>query len=526
MFGKTGGKYHPAIAAAAIAGVFFIFGLVTLDDFGVTWDEPLHFRAGDLYLDQILNPEKPGIISTAEFEDDIQFYGPVFDICTALSNRILSARMGLMPEDNARHLPILLAGSLTIFFSTLLASAAFSPGVGILSGLFLAAFPRFVGHSFNNPKDIPLAFIFVLCLFFFYRRLYTGKRVFSLLLLLVGGVGFATRVQYLVAPIVIITLIIVYNGIYREPGRSLWSGWTSHWDILLALIMTIPLGMLVWPYFWSSPLEKFYSMVDFYLHHRIQAQLLIRYLGEDYIPGLTLPWHYAPVMLAITTPLFTLVSILIGLGSMTCSLVRRRSSEKVKFSSSLVILWIGIGLLPFMLPGQRVYGGIRHFLFVVPGLSIAAAVGIDSLLSRARGKIRRPARAAAALLFLLLIISTYSYHPYYTVYFNSLVGGPKGAFNRFSVENWGNAYKAACRWLNREAAEGSTVLALIAEQIPRWYLRPDITVLSPDAAAGPPARYDYSIYILRDIDPLIFPDKEPVFQVKVKGQPICNVHHW
>ncbi len=519
-------KYHPAIAATVIAGFFFLFGLVTLDDFGVTWDEPLHFRAGDLYLEKIFDPEKPLVIAEEDFPEDIQYYGPVFDIWGSFNNRLFSERLSLLPEENARHLHLLLAGALTIFFTVLFSSEAISPQVGIYSGLFLAAYPRFVGHCFNNPKDIPLTLIFVLCLFLFHRRVITGKKIYSFLLLLTGAVGFATRIQYLLVPVVIIVGVIVYNSTDRQNIRSFWGRITNFWDIPLVLFLTIPLGMLFWPYFWTAPLERFQSLIDFYLHHRVQAQLLIRYLGADYIPGLTLPWHYAPVMLTITTPLITLAWLLPGLGVMIIALLAKSGDNRRKFSFNLILIWIVVGLLPFMLPGQRVYGGIRHFLFVIPALCVTAGVGLESLRARFARRSRYMTRIAVALLFILLYISTYSYHPYYTTYYNTLVGGPRGAFGRFSVENWGNAYKKTCRWLNRNAPEGSTVLALVAEQIPRWYLRPDITVLGPTSAHLSPAHYDYSIYILRDIDPLLLPDKPPVFQVKVKSQPLSNVHHW
>lgn len=525
MFGSKTRKLHPAIAAAAIAGLFFLFGLVTIDDFGVTWDEPLHFRAGDLYLDRILDPEKSALISEDDFIEDIQYYGPVFDIWAAFNTRLLSDRWGLFREKNARHLHLLLAGALTIFFTVWLSSETISLQVGIFSGLFLTAFPRFVGHSFNNPKDIPLACIFVLCLFLFQRRLFTGRKSYSLMLLLAGAVGFATRIQYLLAPVVIILSLIVYVSINIRHYRTFWSGIKSFWDIPLVLVMTVPLGMLFWPYFWTAPLDRFQSLIDFYLHHRVQAQLLIRYLGEDYIPGLSLPWHYVPVMLAITTPLVTLGSMVAGFFAIFAGLLRQSGSENRRYCYALVLIWIAVGLIPFMLPGQRVYGGIRHFLFVVPALCVTAGVGLESILARFKARSRRAAQAAAAVLFLLLLVATYSYHPYFTIYYNALVGGPRGAFGRFSVENWGNAYLPACRWLNRNAPEGSTVLALVAEQIPRWYLRPDINVLGPSAARLSPANYDYSIYIVRDIDLLLL-DKPPVFQVKVKGQPICYVHQW
>jgi hypothetical protein len=38
-------------------------------------------------------------------------------------------------------------------------------------------------------------------------------------------------------------------------------------------------------------------------------------------------------------------------------------------------------------------------------------------------------------------------HPYQLVYFNSLVGGPSGAQNRFEMDYWGFSYKEAMQWL-------------------------------------------------------------------------------
>ncbi len=525
MYGNQGWKSRPAITAALIAGIFILFGLVTLDDFGVTWDEPLHFRAGDLYLERLLDPEESAIFSEEDFERDIQYYGPVFDIWGAINHRIFTVRLSLMPEDNARHLHILISGGLIIFFTSLLASRAFSPRIGFFSGLFLAAFPRFVGHSFNNPKDIPLALVFVVCLYVLFRRVESGKRGYSLLLILAGGVGFATRIQYVVIPAVAVASLIIYNSINKDKYCSAGKRLSTWWDVPGAFLLTVPLGMLLWPYFWSSPLEKLRSMLEFYLYYREQARLLILYLGEFYTPGIDLPWHYVPVTLVVTTPLLTLASSLVGLAVLFVLSGKKSRAGGTRFAACLIPVWIVLGLLPFMLPGQRVYGGIRHFLFVVPALCIAAGAGLDFILSRFRGRYRYPARAAAAILFLLLFISTYSYHPYYTTYHNSLVGGPRGAYGRFSLENWGNAYKAACLWLNRNAPEDSTVLALVAEQVPRWYLRPDITVLGPESAHLPPEHYDYSVYIVRDIDPLLT-ERAPVFQIQVKGHPICNVHRW
>jgi hypothetical protein len=54
----------------------------------------------------------------------------------------------------------------------------------------------------------------------------------------------------------------------------------------------------------------------------------------------------------------------------------------------------------------------------------------------------------------------------------------------------------------------------------------DIRVLRPKYANVPGISYDYSIYLIRDLDMLKNKNKKPVYSISVKGQPICNVHQW
>ncbi|MEA1927869.1 MAG: glycosyltransferase family 39 protein [Candidatus Auribacterota bacterium] len=497
-----------------------------LGDFGITWDEPVHFASGDLYLNRILDPGEVLYFSESDFQGAMQYYGPFFDIWGALNYRIFFEGLGWLAGDNARHLHLLIAGFLTVVFTYLLVKKALSPRIAVFSALFLIAFPRFIGHSFNNPKDIPLACIFVISVYFYYLRLTTGKKRFSMLLLVAGGIGFATRFQYVMLPVLIITFTIIYICIKNIKQNSCLREFISFWDVFAAIILCLPLGILFWPYFWSDTLVKLQRMAEFYIYHPEQAKLLIRYWGEDYIPGQNMPWHYAPVMLIITTPLITLGAFLLGLLRIISWNKRKGDDQERRLFLLLPVLWIVIGITPFIIPGQRVYGGIRHFLFIVPALCIIAAIGMEALVKWTSKKIKSWSYMVVAGLFLLLFVSVYSYHPYYTVYYNKLVGGPQGALERFSLENWGNSYKKACKFINNIAPPNATILVMLIPDVPRFYLRPDIRVVGQEYAQKPGAMYDYSLYIIRDIDLLKKKDKEPIFSISVKGQPICNVHQW
>ncbi len=523
-------RLPPASFGVILSAAYLIFCLLSLPDFGITWDEPDHFVRGDFYLRKLFH-HSTGQINSKEVAANLEYYGPFFDILSSLSNRLLTVDWRLIPSDCARHLPLVIAASVTVLFTYLFTLRAYSAGSAFLATLFLISFPRFIGHSFNNPKDIPIAMITIICFYLLYLRITTDRMRYSLLLAIVGGIGFATRIQYVIILIIIIIYTIIIWIILKIWKKTEKIRPTKFWDIGLALFMSIPLGIAVWPYFWSESFKKLISLFNFYYLHQQQTPLEILYAGSYYVPGVNLPWHYAPVILLITTPILTLAAFSAGMGVMFVKtsqqlLSERRGENEMKYFI-LLFLWIGLGLVPFVVPGQRVYGGIRHFLFIVPAICMSAGVGSEAVFSRLQRTIRRSwAYLLIGSLFALQFFGVYSYHPFYTVYYNQLVGGPRGVSGRFQLENWGNAYKKACLWLNRRAPVGATILALVAPQIPRYYLRHDIRVLGPEYSPISPTEYDYSMYIIRTDVPLRVKMFQPVFSLSVKGQPLVKIHRW
>ncbi len=517
--------------ALVVSLIYLLFALFVLDDFGVTWDEEVHFAAADVYLDKIVEEGVGAAFSRSDFPGSMEYYGPAFDIWGSLNYRVFHRKLGWLAAENARHLHLIIVAALTVFFTYLFVRTAHSTRAAVFSSLFLVAFPRFLGHSFNNPKDIPVTLIFLVSFYLLFLRVKTGKRIFSLGLAVAVGIGFSTKITYVVAPIVILSYIILYYIIQVISRKMPIGRLFAAWDVLLALVAGLPVGVIFWPYLWSDTLTRLLEIFRFFYYHQEQSKLSIIYWGEYYEPGRDLPWHYGPIHLLITTPLITLGSIILGLSAILISAVKRKITLPAgrvsgRFSL-LLLLWVVIGLVPFVIPGQRVYDGIRHFLYIVPPLCMIAGVGLDCLVTSFRGLLgAKFSRPAVGLIFLLLFISVFSYHPFYTVYYNELIGGPRGAFNRFSLEYWGNAYKPACRWLNRNAPDGSTVLVLMAPHIARYYLRDDIIVLPPSHARLPRRAYDFSLYTIRDDDPLLARDAEAVYAITVKGQPIVRVHRW
>jgi hypothetical protein len=99
--------------------------------------------------------------------------------------------------------------------------------------------------------------------------------------------------------------------------------------------------------------------------------------------------------------------------------------------------------------GAVLYDAWRHTFFVYPALLIMALVGLvfvaKYLAGRFTGRAYTIGVAGLVCLVGWGVISSAGfmvrYHPHQNVYFNSLVGGPGGAVNRFEMDYWGLSYR-------------------------------------------------------------------------------------
>ena len=69
-------------------------------------------------------------------------------------------------------------------------------------------------------------------------------------------------------------------------------------------------------------------------------------------------------------------------------------------------------------------------------------------------------------------------HPYQYIYYNSLVGGAKGAFRNFELDYWGTSYREAALYINQVAPANSTVLVGDPVGVFWDYARPDLHLTS------------------------------------------------
>jgi hypothetical protein len=118
---------------------------------------------------------------------------------------------------------------------------------------------------------------------------------------------------------------------------------------------------------------------------------------------------------------------------------------------------LGLFLLGFAIVFPVVYAiaikavlfdGMRHFIFALPPIAVAAALVGDRALSRLSGMpYRQPVYAALGLYGIAHIGTMVMLHPDQYVYYNAFVGGVEGAQRKFKLDYWANSYAEAVRGL-------------------------------------------------------------------------------
>jgi len=483
---KNAAAAHPFFSWAIVYGLFhFLLITATFRHYGVVWDETIQAICGKLSLNFFTSGFKD--TSTYDFQN-IRFYGPFFEILTTIV-----APWKTMPNYAMRHFLTALTGLGTGLGVIAFGRAWGRLSVSIFASLFLLLMPSFYGHEFFNSKDMPFACGVTWTLFALTRFLADKEPGWRKAIGLGVAAGLTLAIRPGAAP-----LLVAFSA----PAMALIV-WQRRFQpilkpLLIRCVAVIAIAWLLmiafWPWAYASPLlNPLRAMIE---ASHLHADIYSLYMGETLKINLQ-PWHYLLVFTLITTPLPLLLlagggaaatlKSLPSLGPDSASLdensvpqrgrkarreaarAQRRETNKrrppsqgvgriaddLPLPACVLLSWT---LLPqglFLVLRPNVYDGIRHFLFMLPGLALFAGVGATAMLARIPAKIKRFGVALLLLACLWPLPAMLRLHPYEYTYYNELVGGLKGAAGRFETDYWLQSYNEAADWVNLEARKFS-----------------------------------------------------------------------
>ncbi|MCD5401372.1 glycosyltransferase family 39 protein [candidate division NPL-UPA2 bacterium] len=437
-----------------LLGLFTFFLIAfTINQPGLTWDEANFIPSSLSYLDwfrQLRSADAfaPEVIT--RYWLPTREHPPLAKLLSGLTILLFHEIAGLIAS---ARLSVALSFSLLLVLVYSLVRQFWSWKAGLFASLSLLIMPRLFGHAHLASLDVPMSLLSILVVFSFLQGINNWK--WSLLLGLFFGLALATKVNALFLPFPLLIWAHLYHR--RQYANN-----------IMAMLFISPLVFIaIWPWLWVNIPQRLLE----YLALKIQRSAIpVYYLGRTYgeVPP---PWHYPFLMTAITIPSGLLITGLAGFiraiksslkvpGIKTSSLLNSSASDHHKIGM-LIIFNTLFPLLLISLPGVPKYDGVRLFLPAFPFLAMLSGLGLEWLAEKAssffrkRLSLRRTIHLPLLLGLLFLGINTWplvSIRPYYLSYYNSLVGGVRGA-RELGMETtyWGDTMtQTVLDYLNRQ----------------------------------------------------------------------------
>lgn len=490
----------------AIAVVLAVVLPVMSLDAGTSGDEGYNVEQGRNVVNWF---ETKGADTTCFNYQNMKYYANSTDVIAEYVNR----KCGVEDIHVTRHIFNSLIGWLAILAVGLIACLIGGFRAGVFAMLLLFLSPRFLGHTFNNPKDIPFAAAVIMAIYgiFLFLKQFPKVKWYTFVILIlsiafaisvrVGGLilvgyfglfGFAYLVKILIErSISNRKQNITVNQAGKKPVkkvakkqkfspsfvklliRMLWMG-------ALICVVAYFLGLLLWPYALKGPIKNVVESYGAMAHF----DQLIRQLFEGvFIYSDGLPWYYLPKLILLTTPIAVFIGAILYFFFGMFKKDNWFYAGCLWFAFLFPVAWI-------IYTDANVYCGWRHVLFCYPPLAALAGLGFSGLVGwmvrilkaekpeptaeadapAQEGTKPRLIRVGVNVLGTALLLGLMANpirhivvnHPYEYVFFNKTFGGMANAYGNYELDYYYHSTRAACEWLQENAlppvvVEGDTL---------------------------------------------------------------------
>jgi hypothetical protein len=450
------------LATTALIATLVVIALCTFKDYAISNDEDVQHRYGEMIIAYYAS----GFADQSLFSfGNLYLYGGLFDV-------VVIALGHLVPIDpyDLRHILCALIGLAGIATTAVTARLIAGPRAALFATIGLSVSGAWYGTMFNHTKDIPFAAAMIGATLFLVRiaRSLPSPRALDVTAFgLLAGAALGIRVLGL--------LLVIYAGLaialYLPRARAArWPFVTGlSLKFLPALLVAYVIMILAWPWAALAPLNPIRGLLAF---SEFQYGIRTVLAGQVYDMA-NAPRLYVPIYILIRMPLLTLfgaaLAILFTVLPRTAAGARPLPHRDIALLSLTVIFPLACQVA-FHGPA---FTGLRHFLFVIPALTILAGIGLDTALTAIGTRGRAVAAGGLAVVtacFAWNAVTLVRLHPYEYLFYNTVVGGLEGASRRYDLDYWFGSMPEALTQLET-------------------YLR-----RTPPVEAGPPAQV-YSVAV-------------------------------
>ncbi|HEX2998329.1 MAG TPA: hypothetical protein VHP14_26120 [Anaerolineales bacterium] len=305
--------------------------------------------------------------------------------------------------------------------------------------------------------------------------------------------------------------LIVFLALFAKVRAKAWTMTIAYF--LVAGIVTY----LAWPRLWNAPILRYLEGLGVISNFSHYAG---RVLFNGHFYGISdLPYSYLPVLLNIQFTELLLLCTYIGAGVLGWQLLRSRVRTDL-------LLYLGLGfVLPLaglILLNVSLYHNLRQVLFLIPAMFMLAAFALDLAFNKLTRSWMRV--LLIAILALPGIYASIKLYPYEYVYYNSLIGGPAGAQNRYELDYWRISLRETAVKLNELAPPESKVMVTRSAGIFDEYSRPDLFIdKATEDTLSPDNRFDYVVQVSRWDAWDLYPDAKVIYSIQRAGVNLATI---
>jgi hypothetical protein len=466
-----------------VLGVVALIASLTFRDYGLGWDDYTHAEYADLLLRMYGSGFKDtGALSFA----NLYMYGGGFDMAAALLHKVIPLELF-----ETRRLLGAVVGVIGLAVTWRLARRVGGPLAGLAALLLLALCPTFYGHMFMNPKDAPFAVAMAILMLGLVRLAEEYPSPSPRTILIVGlGAGLSIGCRILGGLALVYALAgfmpLFLEEIHTHSAREAAQRFVHVAYVLMpGLVLGYLVMGLIWPWSIMEPANPFHALT--YFSHFFEKPWKEMFDGA-LVSVPDMPWSYLPTLFALQLPEVLLALCIAGVVGAFMSLSRADVSARRKTIFLMLTLAATLPLVIAMVKRPALYNGIRHFIFVIPPMTVLAGTAFAwgmNWLKENRRSWQPAALAIFAFGLLLPLGEMIRLHPYQYTHFNHIAGTVRGADDLFMLDYWGLALKQASDGLRDELVErqevpprgGKWKVAVCGPQRPAQVaLGPDFTI--------------------------------------------------
>lgn len=519
-----------------LAAVFFVLMPILSLNSGISGDEKSSYVHSSRVYDYFAKGDTAALNTQGDpLTQNLEYYGQSFDNVTYLFIKWFNI-------DNPyefRHACNALLGWCMAFIIGLLLAKVCGYRAAVLAFLMLLLSPRFMGHSFNNPKDIPFALGYTLAI---YQMILLVKELpktnIKRLIYIALGMALANSVR--IGGLMLVAYLMLFCGTWyffvnKENKWTEKAFWTKGF-ILIGKLLLVSLGgffvsIILWPYMLQSPFAHAKESLELMQHYSVNLKQIFEGVN---IWSTNAPWYYLPKYIFMTIPEVVILGAILF-----CCFIKRIIKQHGGMLVFIIAFSFAFPILYIIYKASNVYGGWRHVLFTYPFLVTAAAMGWEHLCLYMEKKWKL-AILAFAILILFPCIHIIRFHPHEYVYYNQLCGGVKANYGKYETDYYQHSTRAAAKWLdnyliknNLKPTHGKKIIiASNDHKAIEYYFRHD-TAQSYEVSyiryyERGNSDWDYAISINTYISAYqlqqgIWPPKGTIHTIDVEGKPIAAI---